>query len=191
MRDKPLRFSFAWFMQAVWVSMQMMPVLALNAVPAETVTATLAKTPALAVAGAALWAVGFTFETVADLQKSVWLKGKLDKTHDELFLTKGLFGVCRYPNYFGEISLWTGIATASAAILARTPVQLALGYSGGVAGVAATTAVCFISPVFISWLLLRVSGIPLSEPKYDKKYGDRADYQKWKRDTPQLIPKLW
>jgi hypothetical protein len=36
----------------------------------------------------------------------------------------------------------------------------------------------------------QVSGIPLSENKYDKKYGSRKDYQQWKQDTPMLIPKF-
>ena len=31
----------------------------------------------------------------------------------------------------------------------------------------------------------------MSEGKYDKRYGDRKDYQAWKRDTPRLVPKLW
>lgn len=96
----------------------------------------------------------------------------------------------RFPNYFGEITLWTGIATAAAGILAMKPVQLALGMSG-VVGVLTTTALSFISPVFSAFLLLKVSGVPLSEKKYDSKYGDRKDYQEWKKNTPKLIPKLW
>jgi len=30
----------------------------------------------------------------------------------------------------------------------------------------------------------------LSEKKYDKRYGDRKDYQEWKKNTPMFIPKL-
>lgn len=37
---------------------------------------------------------------------------------------------------------------------------------------------------------MQVSGIPMSETKYDKRYGDREDYKKWKRETPMFIPKL-
>lgn len=37
----------------------------------------------------------------------------------------------------------------------------------------------------------QVSGIPLSENKYDKKYGDRKDYQEWKKNTPMLFPKFF
>jgi steroid 5-alpha reductase family enzyme len=50
---------------------------------------------------------------------------------------------------------------------------------------------CAASPAFVSFLLLKVSGVPLSENKYDKKYGNRKDYQKWKRETPMFVPKFW
>jgi len=30
----------------------------------------------------------------------------------------------------------------------------------------------------------------MSENKYDKRYGDRKDYQEWKKNTPMFIPKL-
>jgi hypothetical protein len=30
----------------------------------------------------------------------------------------------------------------------------------------------------------------MSEKKYDKRYGDRKDYQKWKKNTPMFFPKL-
>jgi steroid 5-alpha reductase family enzyme len=96
----------------------------------------------------------------------------------------------RFPNYFGEITLWTGIATLAAGVLARRPVQLALGLSGGAAGILATTAASYVSPAFAAFLLLKVSGVPLSEAKYDKRFGGREDYEAWKRDTPRLIPKL-
>lgn len=86
--------------------------------------------------------------------------------------------------------MWTGIATTAAGILARKPVQLALGWTGAV-GVLATTSLCFLSPLFIWFLLTRVSGIPLSEHKYDEKFGRREDYRRWRDSTPRLFPKLW
>lgn len=79
----------------------------------------------------------------------------------------------------------------AAGTLALRPVQLALGFSGGPLGILATTAMSFISPAFSALLLLKVSGVPLSEKKYDKRYGDRKDYQEWKKNTPRLIPKLF
>ncbi|KAJ3502078.1 hypothetical protein NM208_g16802 [Fusarium decemcellulare] len=119
------------------------------------------------------------------------MKEKKEKLHDEEFMTRGLFSRSQFPNYFGEITLWTGIATVAAGILARTPVQLALGLSGGAGSILATTALSYVSPAFAALLLTKVSGIPLSEEKYNKRYGDRKDYQEWKKNTPKLIPRLW
>lgn len=96
----------------------------------------------------------------------------------------------RYPNYFGESTLWTGLATTAAGVLVTQPVQTALGLSGGLGGLAAALSLAFISPLFTTFLVLKVSGVPLSENKYDKRYGDRKDYQEWKRNTPKFIPKL-
>ena len=96
----------------------------------------------------------------------------------------------RYPNYFGEITLWAGSATVVAGVFARKPIQLALGLPGSAASILGTSVLAYTSPAFIAFLLLKVSGIPMSEPKYDRKFGDRKDYQEWRRNTPRLIPKL-
>ncbi|KJZ74613.1 hypothetical protein HIM_05963 [Hirsutella minnesotensis 3608] len=106
-------------------------------------------------------------------------------------MTSGLFSKSRFPHYFGEMTLWTGLATFAAGAVARRPVQLGLGLAGGLAGIATTTAICFASPAFSIFLLTKVSGIPLSEGKYDKRYGDRKDYQEWKKNVPRLVPKIW
>ncbi|KAH0601748.1 hypothetical protein MHUMG1_00627 [Metarhizium humberi] len=189
LRTKPLRFASAFFMQAVWVSVMLMPVMALNAVPA----AAFAAVPRLAVTdvlGIGVWAGGIALETAADVQKSRWVEGRRKKEHDEQFLKTGLFGMCRFPHYFGEISLWTGLATTCAGVLALKPIQLALGFRTP-AGIVATTALSFVAPAFSGLLLTKVSGIPLTEARHDEKYGGRADYQEWKRNTPKLVPKLW
>ena len=69
----------------------------------------------------------------------------------------------RYPNYFGEITLWTGIATAAAGILVREPVQSALGWKGGVSGYLKAILIPSLAPAFAAYTLLKVSGVPLSE----------------------------
>ncbi|KAF4504936.1 hypothetical protein G6O67_006087 [Ophiocordyceps sinensis] len=187
-RTRPLAFAGCFLAQAVWVSLMMAPVFALNAAPAAALPAALGVVD---VVGIGLWLFGIAFEATADAQKSRWAREKRLKLHDEDFLTSGLFGKSRFPHYFGEITLWTGLATVAAGALARTPVQLGLGLGGGLAGVLATTALAFVSPAFSAFLLTKVSGIPLSEGKYDKRYGGRKDYEEWKRNTPRLVPKLW
>ncbi len=46
-----------------------------------------------------------------------------------------------------------------------------------------------ISPVFVAFLLIKVSGIPLLEEKADARWGGQADYEEYKRSTPVLIPR--
>ncbi|KAK3079692.1 hypothetical protein LTS18_004120, partial [Coniosporium uncinatum] len=114
---------------------------------------------------------------------------KKEKKHEEDFLTRGLWGKSRHPNYFGEITLWTGIAVAAVGVLVSSSAQQALGWSGSPVARLGALAMCAASPAFVTFLLTKVSGIPLSENKYDKRYGDRKDYQQWKENTLMLIPK--
>ncbi|KAI1338882.1 hypothetical protein F5Y15DRAFT_101075 [Xylariaceae sp. FL0016] len=188
-KKSPPKFFAAWMGQATWVSLCLMPVIAINSVPAAAFAALPAVT-ATDVLGLALFAGGLTFEMVADRQKSRWLTEKKEKIHDEQFLTKGLWSKSQYPNYFGECTLWTGIATAAAGVLITHPIQVGLGFSGGVATKALTVGLSYVSPAFVSFLLLKVTGVPLSEKKYDKRFGDRKDYQEWKQNTPKFFPKL-
>lgn len=97
----------------------------------------------------------------------------------------------RYPNYFGESTLWTGLATTAAGVLISQPIQTALGLGGGIGGFATALSLAYISPMFTSFLVLKVSGVPLSETKYDKRYGERKDYQEWKKNTPKFFPKIF
>lgn len=88
--------------------------------------------------------------------------------------------------------LWSGIAVAAAGVVVRRPalVALGLGNMGILGGRVLVGAMCAASPAFVAFLLLKVSGVPLSEEKYDALYGDREDYQRWKKETPMLVPKL-
>ncbi|KAH9907594.1 hypothetical protein F4778DRAFT_778018 [Xylariomycetidae sp. FL2044] len=190
-KKSPGKFLGAFMGQATWVSLCLMPVIAVNSVPAAVFAAGLPQAVrASDILGLALFASGFAFEIAADRQKGRWLREKQDKVHDEEFLTKGLWSRSQYPNYFGEITLWTGIATAAAGVLLTQPAQLGLGFSGGLASRFLTLGLSYVSPAFVAFLLLKVTGVPLSEKKYDKRYGDRKDYQEWKKNTPKFFPKF-
>jgi steroid 5-alpha reductase family enzyme len=45
-----------------------------------------------------------------------------------------------------------------------------------------------ISPLFVFFLITRVSGIPILEKRADEKWGDMQDYEKYKSSTPVLLP---
>ncbi|KAF2706287.1 DUF1295-domain-containing protein [Pleomassaria siparia CBS 279.74] len=203
-RDSPPKFFVAFFAQATWVSLCLLPVITVNALSRsafqlarlQDVTSklpvTVSASPYLSdVLGLAIFIFGFTFEIIADRQKSQWSKEKKEKKHSEEFLTRGLWSKSRHPNYFGEMTLWSGIAIAAGGLLVRNSAQIGLGLNGGIGGKMLVAGMCAASPAFVTFLLTQVSGIPLSENKYDKRYGDRKDYKKWKDETPVLVPKFW
>lgn len=189
-RGSPPKFGVAFFAQATWVSLCLLPVLAVNSLPASTFSALGAAVSITDIVGALLYIGGLSFEVVADRQKSAWSKEKKEKKHDQDFMTRGLWSKSRHPNYFGESTLWTGIATLSAGVLASQAGLAGMGLSGGLTGKAIAIASSAVSPAFVTFLLLKVSGVPLSEKKYDERYGDRSDYKKWKEETPMFFPKL-
>ncbi|KAG7135718.1 hypothetical protein HYQ45_006530 [Verticillium longisporum] len=189
-KRSPAKFAVAFTAQATWVSLCLLPVITLNAVPAAAF-ASIPAVQATDVLGLLVYAGGFAYEIIADRQKSKWAAEKKAKVHDEEFLTRGLWSRSQFPNYFGEISLWTGIATAAFGVLAARPIRTGLGLPLGIAGPALAMGMSYISPAFVSFLLLKISGVPLSEKKYNERYGHRKDYQAWKENTPKLIPKLF
>jgi steroid 5-alpha reductase family enzyme len=188
-KTSPPAFLVAFIAQATWVSLCLMPVIALNSIP-HTLLATLPAIGITDIVGLALYVGGLSLEVTADRQKDKWVQEKKRKEHDEDFLTCGLWSKSRHPNYFGENTLWTGIAITTAGVLASNVGMVGMGLTGGLGGRLLALGMCGVSPAFVTFLLLKVSGVPLSENKYDKKYGDRKDYQEWKKNTPMFIPKL-
>ncbi|MCJ1401508.1 hypothetical protein MMC11_004722 [Xylographa trunciseda] len=188
-RGNPPVFLGAFFAQATWVTLCLLPVLALNSLP-STLLSTASPILLTDILGLLLYTGGLSFEIIADRQKSQWVEEKKAKKHSEEFLTRGLWSKSRHPNYFGESTLWTGIAVVAGGVLCSNVGQVGMGFAGGIGGIMAAAAMAGVSPAFVTFLLLKVSGVPLSETKYDKKYGDRKDYQEWKKNTPMFIPKL-
>ena len=119
--------------------------------------------------GLLVWALGITVETVADVQKT---RFKAEPANKGRFIKTGLWSRSRHPNYFGEITLWVGVA-----IIALPVLQ---GWQW----------VALVSPVFVALLLIRGSGVPPLEEKADRKWGGQPDYEAYKKDTPVLVPKL-
>ena len=44
------------------------------------------------------------------------------------------------------------------------------------------------SPLFVTFLITKVSGIPLLETSNNMKYKDNKNYEEYKRDVPVMIP---
>lgn len=162
MRDVPAKFAKFWILQALAVAVILLPVAGSVAVPGTPRTFGIFE-----FLGLAMWLKGFYFEVVADAQKSAFKNaGKPG------LITTGLWKYSRHPNYFGESLLWWGLF-----IYTIPALQGALWLT-------------IFGPVFITLLLLFVSGIPLLEKSADQKYGDDPIYQAYKRRTSIFVPWL-
>lgn len=157
-----IRFLNVWTVQALWVTFTMAAALV------AITTTTRKPLDGFAIAGLLIWGFGFTFEVVADLQKS---RFRANPENKGKFIQTGLWSRSRHPNYFGEIVLWVGVALIAFPVLQ--------GWQW----------IALISPVFVTLLLTRVSGIPLLEKKADDKWGGQEDYESYKKKTPVLIPR--
>jgi steroid 5-alpha reductase family enzyme len=161
-KGRPLRFLLAWTLQGLWV--------VLTAATALAVITGGVREP-LGIAGfvgIAVWCIGILIEIIADRQKSDF---KANPDNDNKFINVGLWSWSRHPNYFGEIVLWTGMAIIAIPVLQ--------GWQW----------VTLISPVFVAFLLIKVSGIPLLEEKADQRWGGLDEYEKYKKETPVLVPR--
>lgn len=161
-KTDPLRFFMTWTLQGLWVLLTMAAALAIiTGVEREPLGL-------VAILGIAVWGAGFVMEVVADRQKSEF---KRDPANEGRFITSGLWAWSRHPNYFGEIVLWTGMAIMAVPVLS--------GWRW----------VTLISPVFVTLLLTRVSGIPMLEARAEKRWGDEKEYREYAENTPVLIPR--
>ena len=161
-KTQPARFLMAWTLQGLWVL--------LTAAAALAVITGGAREPLgiIGVVGIAVWAFGILVEIAADRQKSAF---KADPANKGKFINTGLWAWSRHPNYFGEIVLWIGMATVAVPVLE--------GWQW----------VTLISPVFVAFLLIKVSGIPMLEESADERWGGQDDYEEYKQKTPVLIMK--
>lgn len=155
------RFLLTWTLSGTWVYVTMAAGLA-AVTSAESV-----GFDAFFAAGLALWLAGFFFEVIADTQKT---RFRADSANEGKFITTGLWSISRHPNYFGEIVLWIGIAVIAFPALS--------GWQ----------YITLISPVFVIFLLTRVSGINLLERAGKKRWGDDPAYQAYLDSTPALVP---
>lgn len=155
-----IRFLNVWTIQGLWVTFTMAAALI-------AITTTNHKSlDIFAIIGFLVWVIGFSIEVAADIQKSRFNANPENKGK---FIQTGLWSRSRHPNYFGEIVLWVGVA-----IIALPVLQ---GWQW----------IALISPIFVTLLLTRVSGIPLLEKKADQKWGGQEDYEAYKQNTPVLI----
>jgi steroid 5-alpha reductase family enzyme len=111
--------------------------------------------------GVAVWIFGFYFESVGDAELAKFIKNPENKGK---LMQGGLWAYTRHPNYFGEVTQWWGIWL------------VALSIPDGMFAI--------IGPLTITFLILKISGIPLLE----KKMEENPEFAEYKRKTSMFIP---
>lgn len=111
--------------------------------------------------GLLIWLFGFSFEAVGDWQL---LRFKQQPENRGKIIQSGLWSLTRHPNYFGEATLWWGV------------LLVAISAPYGI--------IALISPLLINFLLLKVSGIPMLEAKYE---GNK-EFEAYKQRTNAFFP---
>lgn len=165
LKENIFKFFQIWTIQGVWVYTTILAVLYVNQTDDHK------DLNFGNFIGIFLWIFGFLFETVSDFQKRQF---KENTANNDLWISTGLWSLSRHPNYFGEIVLWLGISLISIQNY-KSPRKILIS---------------LISPVFVAFLLIFVSGIPMLERHADQKFGHIEDYKKYKASTPVLIPIL-
>ena len=116
----------------------------------------------LDVAGLGLWLIGFAFETVGDWQMA---RFKSDRRNAGRALDRGLWRYTRHPNYFGDALVWWGYFI----VALSTP----------------SAIYTLFSPIVMTYLLLRVSGVTLLESHLHKT---KLGYESYVKNTSAFIP---
>ena len=158
------QFFMTWTLQGMWVficsSAALVAIANPTGVPINIVF----------IIGLALFILGFVVEIIADNQKSAFRSIPENK---DVFINEGLWARSRHPNYFGEITLWTGITVM------------------GISTFEGMNYLALFSPIFSYLLLNYVSGVRMLEYRGQKKWGHLDAYQDYKKSTPKLIPKIF
>jgi steroid 5-alpha reductase family enzyme len=116
----------------------------------------------LNILGLFCWMLGMFWEVMADHQKNEFKKREENKNK---FISSGLYKFSRHPNYFGETLLWWGIGL--------------IGFNG-------SNYWIMMGPLFLNFLLLKVSGVPMLE----NRHKENPAYQEYALRTPKLIPSI-
>ena len=158
------QFFMTWTLQGMWVficsSAALVAIANPTGVPVNSVF----------IIGLALFILGFVVEIIADNQKSAFRSIPENK---DAFINEGLWARSRHPNYFGEITLWTGITVM------------------GISTFEGMNYLALFSPIFSYLLLNYVSGVRMVEYRGNKKWGHLDAYVAYNKSTPKFIPKIF
>jgi len=112
--------------------------------------------------GVAVWAVGFYFEARGDWDLA---RFRADPANRGRVFDTGVWRYTRHPNYFGDAAVWWGLYLVATA---------------------AGAALTLVSPVVMTLLLLKVSGVALLEKKLVET---KPQYREYVRRTSAFLPR--
>lgn len=111
--------------------------------------------------GVGLWLVGMCFQVIGDAQL---VRFKSEPENKGKVLASGLWRFTRHPNYFGESCIW---------------------FAYGLIAIGAGAWWAMISPIFMTYLLVKVTGAALLESDIADR---RPDYKNYIQNTSRFIP---
>lgn len=112
------------------------------------------------IVGLVIWLIGFVFEVLSDAQLKNFKKNPENKSK---VMDQGLWKYSRHPNYFGEVMLWWGIYIMT---------------------FDATVWYFIISPILITFLILKVSGVSMME----ELMKNRPGFSQYAKRTSVFFP---
>ncbi len=148
-------YAQVYLLQGLFLYLIVSPVLVINSAQGSLVSA-------LSIIGIIVWAIGFFFESVGDRQLAQFIRNPANKGK---LMTSGLWAYTRHPNYFGEVTQWWGIWLVAL-------------------GVPTFGLISIIGPLTITFLILKVSGVPMLE----KKMEQHPDFAAYKRRVSVFFP---
>ncbi|KAG0304126.1 hypothetical protein BGZ98_005899 [Dissophora globulifera] len=174
-KKMPAKLLIYWIVQGIWVAVTALPVYLTNSIPADMHPPIGARD----VIGYIFWATGFTFQVLANYQKQQWRK-EVGKDYKRSFISHGLWSLSRHPNYFGECVLWLGSYLFSSSAFPDAVTGQVFPHW--------MSRLAVFSPIFVTFLIIRVSGIPLLERENDRRLKDVVAYWKYKKETSMFVP---
>lgn len=159
-RNNLPRLAAFWILQAVWAWTVSLPTTIINSKTSSK------GLNALDYVGWAIFAFGFVLEATADQQKLFFKRSPESKGR---WTDVGVWSWSRHPNFFGEMLVWWGL------------------YLSAINDLEGGEHAAVVSPIFITLLLMFISGIPLLEKSADGKHGGKEEYVTYKKRTSVLI----
>ena len=149
---------------AIWVWTALLPTLILNSKKSDR------QIGYRDYLGWALWLCGMVLESISDYQKYSF---RSDPANANKWISTGLWGVVRHPNYLGEILLWTGLLLSASSVF--RPVDY----------------IATLSPICIALMLVNVSGITFLERQALRRWGSDPEFQNFMASTYRLLPYIY